>query len=43
MERDHLDGASIEERIILKWVSKERTGTLPELIGLRTGTGGGYL
>jgi hypothetical protein len=24
MERDHMDGTGIEERIILKWISKEK-------------------
>jgi len=40
-EEDHLEDPGVDERIILKWSLKSRTGARTGLIWLRKGSGGG--
>jgi hypothetical protein len=43
MERDDLEGLGVDERLILKWIFKNRNGTWTRLIWLRIGAGDGCL
>ena len=40
MERDHVEGLSVEGKVILKWVFKEWGGAWTGFIWRRIGTGG---
>jgi hypothetical protein len=43
-ERDHLEKAGVDGRIILRWIlSEQDVGSWTGLIWLRRGTGGGHL
>jgi hypothetical protein len=42
-KRGHLEDPVVEERIILKWISRKWDGAKTGLIWLSLGTGGGHL
>jgi hypothetical protein len=42
-ERGHLEDPIIDERIILRWVSRSGMGVWTDLVWIRTGTIGGLL
>jgi hypothetical protein len=42
-EGDHLKGAGLNGRIILRWIFRKWDGAYSELVWLRIGTGGWHL